>query len=67
MRVARKSSAFTDPERRAADNVRARRESPSERERIAAAQARVAADRLRGVQTEQWIVDLAKAAGQRER
>jgi hypothetical protein len=38
-----------------------RREPPSDREYVAAARARVAADRLRGVKTEEWIVELAKA------
>jgi hypothetical protein len=48
--------------RRLVNNPRpARREPPSDREYVAAARARVAADRLRGVKTEEWIVELAKA------
>ncbi|TFD76060.1 hypothetical protein [Cryobacterium fucosi] len=49
--------------RNTAQSPRSRRDPISDRERVAAAQARVAADRLRGVTTEQWIVDLAKAVG----
>ena len=43
-------------------STRVERDPVSNRERIAAAQARVAADKLRGIPTEQWIVDLAKAS-----
>jgi hypothetical protein len=46
---------------RRAHPVPTRREPPSDREYVAAARARVAADRLRGVKTEEWIVELAKA------
>lgn len=35
----------------------------SQTERTAAARARVSADRKRGVDTEQWIVDLAETSG----
>jgi hypothetical protein len=40
--------------------VRSVKEPPTERERVAAARARVSADRLRGAETAQWIVDLAR-------
>jgi hypothetical protein len=59
MRKAR--ATYRDPETRTAHNTR-RRESASDRERIAAARARVAADKLRGVETERWIVELAQTA-----
>ena len=39
--------------------VRSVKEPPTERERVAAARARVSADKLRGAETAQWIVDLA--------
>jgi hypothetical protein len=47
---------------RPSDPRRTRREPPSDREYVAAARARVAADRLRGMKTEEWIVELAKAS-----
>jgi hypothetical protein len=41
--------------------MRTVKDPPSKRERVLAAKARVSADRLRGVTTEQWIVDLAES------
>lgn len=43
------------------------REPVTDEERVAAARARVAADRKRGVETEDWIVRLAEQGARRDR
>ncbi|MFC5379458.1 hypothetical protein [Aquipuribacter nitratireducens] len=55
--------SLRDREARVADG----REPVTDEERVAAARARVAADRKRGVETEAWILRLAEQGPRRDR